>query len=156
WMTYVQVRGRVNGATRVELAGNALVAVTHAESKAASLKELVTSCKRLALAGENVPAGKYARAALQSLGLWDVARPKVVNGTNVRQALEYVARGEADAGIVFRTDALSDARVHRAFDVPPTAHPRVTYVGAIVSGRNVHPETAAFLAFLHSEAARGE
>jgi molybdenum ABC transporter molybdate-binding protein len=60
--------------------------------------------KRLALGGPTVPAGIYARQALKRLGLWERAEGRVVSGENVRVALSYVERGEADAGIVYATE----------------------------------------------------
>jgi len=100
------------------------------------------------LAGENVPAGRYARAALESLDVWSAIEPRVVRGGSVRGTLEWVARGEADGGIVYRTDALVEERVHLAFafqrlDVRVPSYP------AAVTASTTSPESAqAFLDFL--------
>lgn len=81
-----------------------------------------------------VPAGQYARESLQSLGLWERLAPKLVLAVNVRQALEWVARGEVDAAFVYATDAgLRGARVREAFRVPPHSHSPIVYPAAVVA-----------------------
>src|SRR5882672_5777464 len=82
---------------------------------------------------ETVPVGKYSREALESAGLWDAVKGKVINTQNVRQSLDYVARGEVDAGFVYATDAaLMPDRVKISFEVP-TKTP-ITYPIAVVKG----------------------
>lgn len=91
----------------------------------------------------SVPAGRYARDALVAAGLWTQLQPKVVGALNVRQALDYVARGEVDAAFVYATDArLLPERVQVAFELP-TSTP-VRYPAGVVSGRP-HPDLAQTL-----------
>ena len=91
-----------------------------------------------------MPAGRYARAALQKADLWAAVEPKVIGANNVRQALDYVARGEVDAGFVYATDAATMAdKVKVAFTVP-TEVP-VLYPIAPVAGS---PQSAAAQRFV--------
>ncbi len=100
-----------------------------------------------------VPAGQYAEESLRNLGLWDALRPKLVFAENVRQALEYVARGEVDAGFVYATDAASRAaQVKEAGRPPQESYAPVIYPGAIVAASR-HPALAqAFMELLLSAA----
>jgi molybdate transport system substrate-binding protein len=74
-----------------------------------------------------VPAGVYAEESLKRLGEWDAVAPKVVRGTNVRNVLDLVARGEADEGVVYATDAPIRKDVEVVEEVPPSAWPNVRY-----------------------------
>ncbi|MEQ1508740.1 MAG: molybdate ABC transporter substrate-binding protein, partial [Myxococcota bacterium] len=103
----------------------------------------------LALAGENVPAGTYARAALAGDG-WAALAPKVVTGDNVRTTLAWVSRGEAEAGVVYATDARAEPRVKQAFAFPADRHPPIVYPGAVVAASTHPAEAAAFLAYCAS------
>jgi molybdate transport system substrate-binding protein len=99
----------------------------------------------------SVPAGKYAKAALMALGIWNAVAPKVVQAENVRVALEYVARGEAPYGIVYATDArIAPVKVIGVF--PENSHPPILYPVALT--RNASPAARAFLAFLEGPEAR--
>lgn len=99
--------GVVDAATRRNFARNELVLIVpRGAKKPASLGEL-KGMQRIAIGNpESVPAGRYARDALTAAGLWETLLPECVQAASVRQALAYVARGEADAGFVYRTDAL--------------------------------------------------
>ena len=97
---------------------------------------------------EVVPAGRYARDALRHIGAWDRVAPVVVRGTNVRQVLEYVRRGQADMGIVYRTDKRQGEGLRSIVVFDEATHPPIEYVGAIVKGGK-HPELArSFLDWL--------
>ncbi len=74
-----------------------------------------------------VPAGVYAEEALRKLGEWDAVAPKVVRGTNVRHVLDLVARGEADEGVVYATDAPISKDVEVVAEIPANARPNVRY-----------------------------
>ena len=82
---------------------------------------------------ESVPAGRYARDALRSLGVWDSVADRLLPSENVRTALAYVARGEAPLGIVYETDALIEPRVHIVALFPPSSHPHIDYPAAVVA-----------------------
>jgi molybdate transport system substrate-binding protein len=96
--------------------------------------------KKLALAGESVPAGVYAGQALSKLGVLDglVDAGKIVRGQDVRAALSYVSRGEAEAGIVYATDVHAAKNVEIAFEFDPELHEQIVYVLVLLkhAGRN--------------------
>ncbi len=97
----------------------------------------------------SVPAGKYGKAALTRLGVWSQVGAKVAGAENVRAALQLVGRGEARAGIVYKTDAKASKDVVVAGIFPESSHPPITYPLAILaSSRN--PEAVSFRAFLLS------
>lgn len=148
WMDWLAARGLLDAGTRRNLLGNTLVVVVPAGSTLgiAAPGDLARA-RHLALGGESVPAGKYARAALRTLGVWDGVAAKVVNGDNVRAVLGWVAKGEADAGIVYATDAKVEPKVRVAFTVPAGSHAPIVYPAAVTKGA-ANPKAAAdFLAY---------
>lgn len=102
-------------AKRSDVIGNSLVLVVPADSKKPirELKDLTgAEVKKIALADtKSAPAGKYARKALESMQLWEQVRQKVATGSDVRQTLMFVERGEADAGLVYATDAAGNDKI---------------------------------------------
>lgn len=142
--------------SRRSLLSNTLVIVVASEGgpKIASPKDL-QSVKTLALAEPKiVPAGVYAKQYLETLGLWDALAAKVVPTENVRACLAAVESGNADAGIVYRTDALISKKVRIAFDVPVEEGPRISYPVAIVKD-SPHATAARRLAgYIASDPAR--
>lgn len=158
WVDYLARAGRVDGASRIDLAGNSLVVVVPRAAARPPLRveDLAgPAVERVALAGESVPAGRYARAALESLKLWTAVKPKVVSGDSVRTALSWVARGEAAAAIVYATDARVEPRVRVAFALPATSHPPIVYPAVVVAGAAHGAEARVLLDFLRSNTARG-
>ena len=129
-MDVLEKAGLVRGADRVEPLSNVLVVVVPAaaSAKVTSPRDL-TPLRRIALADpEAVPAGVYARSYLESVGLWTALHDRVVPTLNVRAALAAVESGNADAGIVYRTDAALSRRVRVAFTVPREQGPKIVYV----------------------------
>ena len=152
WMDLVEERGLLRTETRKDLLGNRLVLVTQRGGAVRSLATLGDG--RLALADPNaVPAGKYARAALERLGEWQAVEDRMVPAENVRAALALVERGEAALGIVYATDAQASDRVEVVRKLPEASHPSIRYPAAVL-GASDHPEAAGFLAFLLSAEAR--
>jgi molybdate transport system substrate-binding protein len=157
WMDFVEKHGQLAPDTRRDLVGNELVAIVPAASnakppaKAADLGD--ARFHKIALAGENVPVAKYARAALEKLGAWTAVEPKVVRADNVRAALAWVAQGEADAGIVYRTDAHNEKRVRVAFVFAAATHPPIVYPAAALKSADASQLAAAraFLDFCASQ-----
>ena len=153
WMRWLEERGSVEPASIRPVATNQLVfVVPRGASDPPGDPGSVAGADlaRIALAGENVPAGRYARAALESVGAWSSVEPRVIRGGSVRGTLEWVARAEADGGIVYRTDALAEDRVSLAFAFEGENYPAPTYPGA-VAARSEHREVAeAFLDFMSS------
>jgi molybdate transport system substrate-binding protein len=155
WMDYVEKKQLLQAGTRRELLGNRLVLIAPARSKT----ELRISPGfplaralgdgRLALANpEVVPAGKYAKAALEKLGVWESVARRVAAAENVRAALALVARGEAPLGVVYETDARAESAVAVLDRFDPKLHPPIVYPAAVLRGAG--PQAAAYLAFLAS------
>ncbi len=108
---------------------------------------------RLAIADpRGVPAGKYARAALEALGAWDGVRAHLAPAANVRAALAMVARGEAPLGIVYGTDAIAEPKVRVVDAFPAASHPPIEYF--LVALRDASGPARAFVAFAASPGAR--
>jgi molybdate transport system substrate-binding protein len=153
WMDYLATRALLDGATRRDVVGNRLVLIAPSDSRAQL--RIAPRFPLAAAVGEgrlatgdpaSVPAGRYARAALESLGVWSEIEPRLARAENVRAALAFVARGEAPFGIVYETDALAEKKV-RVVDVfPPQAHPRIVYpVAATVAAKSGASRFAQFL-----------
>jgi molybdate transport system substrate-binding protein len=159
WMDWVQQRNLIKPQTRETLLGNALVLVEAANAnvafKIAPGADLaaVLGDSRLAVGEVNsVPAGKYAKEALEKLGMWAGVENKLAQTDNVRAALAFVARGEARFGIVYATDAKAEPKVKVVAIFPSTSHPPILYPAALTAtSRNA--DAAAFLAYLRSPTA---
>lgn len=160
WMDHLETRGAIREGSRRVLLGNRLVLVAPLTSKA-KLRigegfplARALGDRRLAMAEpETVPAGRYGRAALITLGVWRDVEPKVARAENVRAALALVERGEAPFGIVYATDAKASAKVRVVGVFPEASHPPIRYPAALVK-TSANPEAAAFLGFLASREAR--
>lgn len=121
-------------ATRRDFASNSLVLITPPGSPVKTVRDLAApEVKRVAVGKvASVPAGRYTLQALESARLWAELQPKLVFADNVRQVLDYVSRGEVEAGFVYRTDAeIARDRVHIAMTVG--GHSPVTYPAAVVA-----------------------
>ncbi|MBJ7264788.1 MAG: molybdate ABC transporter substrate-binding protein [Burkholderiaceae bacterium] len=143
----------VVAATRIDFATNRLVVIVP-EARAKSLTSVKSladaSVRRVAYGNPaSVPVGRYAQAALQRDGLWDAVSAKGIPAQNVRQALDYVARGEVDAGIVFATDAAVMPHAVRIAAELPSVAP-VTYPIARTTSAQEVREADAFVAFVRS------
>ena len=155
WMDALAAKGLIVPATRSDFLGNRLVVVAPAGSKVRiPLKPgplaRVLGAGPLAMADtESVPAGKYGKAALLKLGVWDAVSAHVVRAENVRAALALVERGAAPLGIVYATDARASAKVRIAGVFPATSHPPITYPIAGLKA-SANPEGEAFRRFLVS------
>lgn len=160
WMDWAESRKLIDAKTRVSLLGNRLVMVAPADGKVAKvdltrdgLKAALGDGRLATGAVASVPVGKYAKAALEALGLWSEVEPKLAQAESVRAALVLVARGEAPLGIVYETDAKAEPRVKVVAVFPAGSHPPVVYPFALTAAaRGDAP--ARFLAFLSQPAAR--
>ena len=159
WVDYLDERGLLKRGSRRDVLGNSLVLIAPADSplrlSIAPGFDLTAALGegRLATADpDSVPAGKYARAALTKLGVWQSVSDRLVRGENVRAALAYVARGEAPLGIVYQTDAQAEKRVRVVGVFPEDSHPPITYPLALTV--RARPEAARFADFLASDTAR--
>jgi molybdate transport system substrate-binding protein len=157
-MERVAAAGRIDSATRVAIAGNRLVVVVpRGQALPVDLAGLVAPrFARVAVGNpKTVPAGRYAREALYAAGVLDAIDARFVYAENVRQVVDIVARGEADAGIVYATDvALGGEPITSAFEIPEPLHTPILYEGAVVVGAAVAARARAFLRFLTSSAGR--
>jgi molybdate transport system substrate-binding protein len=160
WMDYVAAKKTINEPTRVNLLGNSIVLIAPKDSSVGDvtigqgfdLAKLAGAGKIAAGDVNSVPAGKYAKAALEKLGAWDAAAPKFAMAESVRAALILVARGEAVLGIVYSTDAKVEPGVKIVGTFPADSHPPIIYpVAATTTAR---AEAAGYLAFLRSAAAK--
>lgn len=159
WMDYLQKRGLLKAGSRRDVLGNALVLVAPADSpvhlRIAPRFDLAGALGggRLATGDpDSVPVGQYARAALTQLGVWDSVAARLVRAENVRVALEYVARGEAALGIVYRTDAQAEKRVRVVDTFREDTHPPITYPAVVTAGARA--QAPQFVDFLSSHEAR--
>lgn len=161
WMDTLQTANLVDPATRRDLLRNSLVLVAPADAGTSAFALGDAGAWTTALGGgrlavarvDSVPAGKYARAALQRLGVWSALDASLAQTDDVRQALMFVARGEVPLGIVYRTDALAEPKVRELAAFPGASHAAIVYPVAAVRRGTAHPDTAAFLAYLQGEAA---
>ena len=160
WMDYGQQKNLINVETRSNLLGNRIVLIA---PKEATLTLNVTpgfdltrvlKGGRLAMGNvDAVPAGKYGKAALEKLGVWNSVKDKIAQADNVRAALVLVSRGEAPLGIVYQTDAASDPSVKIVGTFPEDSHPPITYPVALTK-TFASPDAQAFLTYIRSPAAR--
>jgi len=159
WMDYLSQRKLVNEPTRVNLLRNELVMIAPQSSKVSlalrkdlKLAELLGN-ERLSMADpDSVPAGKYGKSALESMGLWAQVSNRIIRADNVRTALNFVARGESPLGIVYRTDAAAEDKVRIVAAFPGDSHPPIVYPAALLAESRGR-EAAAFFNFMKSPAA---
>src|SRR5262245_60189408 len=158
WMDYLVERKLVQSASRVNLAGNRLVLIAP-KSEPVSLRiapgfplAATLGTGRLALANPDaVPAGKYAKAALTALRVWDSVAGRVAAAENVRAALLLVARREARLGIVYATDARVEPGVVVVDTFSETLHPPIVYPAALLTSASA--DAVKIFEFLKSDAA---
>ena len=138
--------------TRKDFAVNALVLVVAAKTSSPKSLADLRSVQRIAVGSpQTVPAGRYAKEALERANLWAALEPKLVYAQNVRQVLDYVARDEVEAGFAYATDAAIMAdKVKVAFDVATTTP--VRYPIAVVKDSKQAPLANAFVAYVLSDA----
>ena len=160
WVDYVEQRALLVSGSRVNLLRNELVLIAPSSSSAALRIApgfgLATALRneKLAMANpDSVPAGKYGRSALESLGVWKSVEKQVVRTDNVRAALALVARGEAAFGIVYKTDALAEKTVRIVDTFAEATHAPIVYPAALVAPPK-SPAAKALLDFLRSGQAR--
>jgi molybdate transport system substrate-binding protein len=155
WVDYVEQRSLVVPGSRANLLRNELVLIAPAKSAKAlkigpgfALAAAIGDGKLAMANPDAVPAGKYGKASLTALGVWDSVEPKVARAENVRAALALVARGEAPFGIVYRTDALAEKDVRIVDTFPAATHPAIVYPLVVLKAAKGQParDFARFLA----------
>lgn len=161
WMDYLADRNLIQPASRVDLLGNRIVLIAPAGSTLTTIRiapqfplAALLGDGRLAIGNvQSVPAGKYGKAALESLGVWNQVEARLAQAENVRAALMLVARGEAPLGIVYGTDAAAESAVRDIGAFPDHTHPPIVYPAGLLAASK-QPEATPFFAFLQgSEAA---
>ena len=156
WMDYGEKHNLIKNDTRFNLLGNRLVLIAPKDSKIGDV-QIAPGFDLAALAGNGriatgdvraVPAGLYAKAALEKLGVWASVESKLAMAENVRAALVLVVRGEAPLGIVYETDAKIEPGVKIVGVFPEDSHPPIVYPVALT--KDAKPDAAQYLAFLRT------
>jgi len=161
WMDYLAEKNLIDPATRASLLTNKLVLISPADKPIAieikdgmNLKAALKGGKLAIANPDSVPAGKYAKEALEHLKAWVGVEKDTARAENVRAALRFVETGEAAAGIVYATDAkASGDKVAVVGEFPADSHTPITYPAAIMAGKSEGP-AKGFKEFLGSPEAR--
>ena len=155
WMVWLQDQGVVDPDNTRMILGNTLVVIAPAghgpvaADQSGVLLQALDGGRLATGQTTSVPAGIYARAWLETAGLWADLSPHLAEAENVRAALAYVARGEAPLGVVYASDAIAEPAVSVVYTVPSDQHPQILYAAAPLT-----PDGAAFLDFLTTAKAR--
>jgi molybdate transport system substrate-binding protein len=162
WMNYLQDRGLIRSDSRVDLLTADLVLVTRSDDAAAPtavaigrdypLAKIVGDGRVAMCNPEDHPAGRFGRAGLEGLGLWQYVAPKLALAESPPAAVALVARGEAPVAVVFSTDAKGVSGVKVAGVFPTNSHPPIVFPAAILRDSRT-AETARFFSFLASQRA---
>ncbi len=159
WMDYLETRKLIKPGSRHDVVGNRLVLIAPSASpiKLAiaphfALAEALGGGRLATGDPDSVPVGRYARAALTSLGVWNTVENRLVRAENVRAALAFVDRAEVPLGIVYQTDALIDKGVRIVAAFPDDTHPPIVYPIALTAGARSGAQE--FVAFLRTPAAQ--
>jgi len=161
WMDYLDERKLLRPGTRRNILGNKLVLIAPSGSTVAAeiragfpLAHLLGNGRLATADPAHVPAGKYTKAALEKLGVWDPVAGKLAPAENVRAALLLVARGEAPLGTVYATDAAAEPKVRVVAAFPDGLHAPIVYPVALLTGAPGAGAAADFVALLSSAPAR--
>jgi molybdate transport system substrate-binding protein len=153
----LETEGLIVRGSRYDFAGNRIVLITPVSLKGIdSLPDLQKAgIRRIAIGSpKTVPAGKYSEEALVHEGLWESLKEKFIFTENVRQALDYVSRGEVDAAIVFYTDALVKLKNVRLIEIPADSYSKPIYCAAVIKNSSSTPTAKNFILYLKSPEAR--
>ena len=160
WMDYLEQRKLIAEGSRVDLLGNRLVLIAPANSTLSlelkpgvNLSEILSGGLLATGDPDHVPVGKYARAALGKLAVWEGLDGRIARADSVRAALALVERAECPLGIVYATDAAGSRKVKVVGTFPADSHPPIVYPAALVKGKDT-PAARSLLEFLKSPAAR--
>jgi molybdate transport system substrate-binding protein len=151
------VKGLILNVTRRDLLRNQVVLIAGPGNPGLhSFADLTQPAVKLIALGDpgSVPAGQYGKQVLESLGLWQAIQGKLVLAKDVRQVLTYVETSNADAGIVYATDARLSGRVRVVATAPESSHAPVVYPVAVVRDSRNIAAALAFVQFLEGERAR--
>lgn len=159
WADYLAARGRLVADSRASILSNRLVLIVPADrardvvlARGMDFGALLGRGRLATGDPAHVPAGRYARAAFEWLGVWPTVEPRLARAASVRAALALVERGEVPFGVVYATDVVANARVAVAATFPAGSHAAIAYPFAIVADHD-GPAARAYLAGLQSPAA---
>jgi molybdate transport system substrate-binding protein len=155
-MDDLEAKGLIEPGTRRNLLLNSLVLIAPRDSQLRGFEGLTDKSIRLIAMGDpaSVPTGQYGRQTLAALHLFDKLNSKLVLGKDVRQVLTYVETGNADAGIVYATDAQTSGRVRIVAVAPESAHDPIVYPAAVVKTSRNEAAARKFIEYLSSPAAK--
>ena len=157
-MERLEAEGHLDPGSRVDLLTNELVVVGPPGVPPLgyrTVQGLLAGYDRVAIADPDLaPAGRYAREALQNLGIWEELQSRLVYGTDVRVALRYVKTRNVDLGIVYLTDALENDDVTIFWTIPKDSYSTIVYPAAVLAGSKHLRAARGFLEFLRSPQAR--
>lgn len=149
WIDWLEIKGSLSANQSTVIAGNRLVIASTSETKD-GLK--ILSRDRFAMADpQSVPAGIYAREALQHLGVWQDIKSKAVFAENVRVALKQIERGDLLSGVVYQSDLHGNVQLDLHFMFPKNSHTPIRYLAGVVKQSD---EAKGFVRFLTSEKAQ--
>lgn len=152
-MNQAQQKGVIDPKTRHRFALNTLVIATPKSSPLSAVKPtdlLNMRFSRIAIGNPaSVPAGRYSKAAMEKAGLWNRLQPKIITTQNVRQSLDYIARGEVEAGFVYQTDVLLMKNRVKVVGIVPTPTP-VAYPIAVSQSSRQPVQARHFIEYVLS------
>ncbi len=156
-MKALEEQSLIADGTRVDLLRNEIVLIVPVDSalELTSFEDAATELTATVAVGdpESVPAGQYAKQTFEYLNIWDAISAKAVLGSDVKQVLSWVSTAEADCGVVYKTDAVSDEGVKILALAPDDSHEAVVYPVAIVEYSEQQEAAAAFIEYLKTDAA---
>ena len=155
-MDDVQKKGLLLNETRQDFTGNSLVLITPANSSLGirSFQDLTNAgVERIAVGNpKTVPSGQYAQESLTALDMWDKLQSRIITAENVRQALDYVSRGEAEAGLVYASDAvMAEGKIRIAAESPRGSHEDIVYPIAVIKNSGDSAAAIKFIELVQSE-----
>jgi molybdate transport system substrate-binding protein len=158
-MDEIEKKGLVKEGTRADFTGNSLVLVVPADSKLKikSFQDLADAkVARISIGNpKTVPAGQYAQESLTALKLWDALQPRFIYAENVRQVLDYVSRGEVEAGLVYASDAaVATGKIRVVATAPKGTHEEITYPIAVLKDSANGAAAAKFIELAQSKAGK--
>jgi molybdate transport system substrate-binding protein len=163
WMDYLVEHKLIRAETRAEIVGNEVILIQRgnvaegaaiAISRAFPIADIVGAGPLAMCNPDSHPAGRYGKASLQELGMWDVIVSKIAIVENPQVAATMVARGDAPAAVVFATDVHGLAGIRIAGTFPDQSHPPIVYPAAVTAGARHSADATHFLTYLQAPAAR--
>jgi molybdate transport system substrate-binding protein len=155
-MEELEAKGLIDAGTRRNLLRNSLVLIAPVDSPLRDFQGLAESSVRIIALGDpaSVPAGQYGKQVLTSLHLFEKLNSKFVLAKDVRQVLTYVETGNADAGLVYASDAQASTKVRVVATATDSSHDPIVYPAAVVKGTHNEEAAREFVEYLSSPAAR--